>query len=340
MAHMVDRMMYAGEVPWHGLGIQLPEVCDSTTLRDLVFDWNVLERPVSYETLTGERQEVKKYRALTRSDNGELLAIMPDTYGVVEYSDALSLLDAASASGETRYITAGTLAEGRRAWALATLPSQTFDVAGSELKPYLLMSTAHDGSRAIRVLFTGVYVVCNNTETAALMLAGVGPGSKAKHVPNVLTVRHTKNAAAKVQQVAGIIASARDYFGAFHETALRLANERFTVAQCADMAEALFPMSDVEAKRRRDGQHHAADGTSTSKARALIVDLFDGRQRAAACAPGTKWAALNAVTELIDHHARRRGATPGDLAEKRFEASLFGNGASMRQKAMDYLVAA
>ena len=320
MAHMVDRMVYAGAEPWHGLGRHLPAECDSDTLRDLVFDWAAVERPVF--TTEGEwgltGRPLPDYKALVRSDNGYLLSVVPASYGVVQYGAALALLDAAVKDGEARYITAGTLKKGRRAWALATVPSATFDVAGAELKPYLLLSTAHDLSRCVRVLFTATYVVCNNTESAALLAAGVTPGKKA-HISNVLQIRHTSTAQAQVDRAALLIQEARSYFGAFHEAALQLVNSRFTEGQFAEMAKRLFPDDEK-------GQ--------APKARGKVIELFQGAQRAAAHAPGTKWAAFNAVTELVDHHVNRR--TP----ETRFEGVFFGSGSVVRQQAMDLLLAA
>jgi len=337
MAHMIDRMMYAGEEPWHGLGRRLPETCDSETLRNLVFDWHAQERAVSYQGADGD-EPADDYKALVRSDNGKLLCVAPKTYGVVQYADALALLDAASASGVTKYITAATLDEGRRAFALAAIPSATFDVAGSEVKPYLLLSTSHDASLALRVHFTGVYVVCNNTLTAALGGAGVSVGGRAqtRHIPNVIMLKHTSKVSDRLAIVTRLVEQATSYFGAFHERALQLVNQRYATSEMRDLARVLFPISDKqEADRRQYGVESASH-----KAQATVVRLFDGAQRAAAPAPGTRWAAFNAVTEFVDHHARRTGATPAALAEHRFDATIFGAGAKVRQTALDLLLAA
>ena len=312
MAHRIDRMMYAGKTPWHGLGIRLPETCDSDTLRNLVFDWHVIEKPI---TVDGETWD--DYKALVRSDTGDKLCIQPKSYGVVDFSDSLALLDAASVDGRTKYITAATLDGGRRAFALATIPSATFDVAGSEIKPYLLLSTSHDGSLALRVHFTGIYVVCNNTLTAALAAAGA---TGTRYIPNVITLKHTARIKDRMTVVTRLIERAGAYFGQFHERALRLVNWRYTTADMRDLAKALFPVSD--------------------KVQNKVVSLFNGEQRARAQAPGTRWAALNAVTEYIDHHARRRGSDERTLAEHRFEATMFGAGAKVRQQALDMLLAA
>jgi phage/plasmid-like protein (TIGR03299 family) len=335
MAHMIDRMMYSGEVPWHGLGIPLPEAASLEDLRNLVFDWDAIERPVYVQ---GEQDfdDVPRYKAIVRSDNRKVLCIMPHTYGVVQYITACTVLDAAAKDGAARFITAGTLDEGRRAWALATIPSAEFEVAGSPVKPYLLMSTAHDGSLAMRFHFTPVYVVCNNTLTAALGEAGVTVGQKArtKHLPNVIMLKHTKNVNDRLTVARALVEKARNYFGTFNETALRLVNERFTTASMKELARELFPVPDDKAGTKEEAATHAF------KAQQKVINLFEGEQIAARQAPGTKWAALNAVTEYIDHHASRRGQTATALAESRFDAIINGTGAAIRQQAMDLLLAA
>lgn len=337
MAHMIDRMMYSGEEPWHGLGIKLPETCDADTLRNLVFDWTAQERPVFYQGPDCDLP-TSDYKALVRSDNGKLLCIAPRTYGVVQFADACDVLNAAAQDGSARFTTAGTLDEGRRAWALATIPSAEFDIAGSPVKPYLLMSTSHDGTLAIRYHFTGVYVVCNNTLTAALGDIGVKVGGKtrANHLPNVIVLKHTSGVNGRLAIAKGLIERARSYFGAFNERALVLVNQRFTNASMRELTETLFPVTPEQAERRRK---HGEESAS-HKAQDKIVRLFNGEQRAADNAPGTKWSAYNAVTEYIDHFQRRHGQTASALAEARFDSIVFGAGARIREQALTLLLAA
>lgn len=326
MAHLIDRMMYAGAVPWHGLGISLPETCDSDRLRELVFNWTADKRKLFMRNEAGATPsvEVTDYVGLVRSDNGGQLAVVSREYGVVQYADALSLLDAASVSGQTKYITAGTLDSGRRAWALATIPSATREVAGSEIKPYLLLSTSHDGTLALQCQFTPVYVVCNNTLTAAL-------GSSNK---NKISLKHTKNVTARLAVVKELVQNATAYFGAFSEQALTMARTQYSEQSFRQLVATLFP---VPAKATTAQEQF---DSAAAEAQRATLRLFQGGQKAANNAPGTTWAAFNAVTEFIDHHQRRKGADEYALAENRFAGTMFGNGAAIRQKALDMLIAA
>ena len=47
-------------------------------------------------------------------------------------------------------------------------PGHTWTIAGEQHKPYLLVTTGHDGLRSLVCMFTAVRVVCNNTLSAAL----------------------------------------------------------------------------------------------------------------------------------------------------------------------------
>ena len=308
--HMVDRMLYAGEVPWHGLGEHV-EDCTADTVREIAFPWIVERKPLYLE---GDPRPIEGFDALTRSDNGYVLTVQPKTYQVVQYQKALEVLEAAAKDGGIRFASAGTLDKGRKGWALAYIPSAEFSVAGSEVKPYLLMSTAHDGTMNAQYHFTATYVVCNNTLTAALASATDG-----------LRIRHTRNANRRIEDASALVAQARDFFGQFHQVALNLVARRMNAAQFTGFARELFPRTPAE---ERDGIQVSLHAHNVTKLYCL------GRQRAASNAPGTRWAAYNAVTEYLDHHINRR--TP----DSRFKAIMFGDGAKVRQRALETLLAA
>jgi hypothetical protein len=69
----------------------------------------------------------------------------------------------------------------------------------------------------------------------------------------------------------------------------------------------------------------------TPRAMQQVLALFEGRGRGAdlPSAKGTAYGLLNAVTEFVDHERRARGT------DYRLDSAWFGQGASIKQRAMD-----
>ena len=50
---------------------------------------------------------------------------------------------------------------------------------------------------------------------------------------------------------------------------------------------------------------------------------------------GSWWAALNGVTEYVDHSRSARGGDTAAKTESRFDSSTFGSGARLKQEALE-----
>lgn len=321
MAHLIDSLSYGGAVPWHGLGRQLPaNVTGDEMIRFAGLDWEVIPRPLAAEMHDGTLAPVAGHVALTRSDRNTVLSVVSDRYGIIQNREALTLLDAAVGEGSAVYHVAGALDEGRQVFLLAEVatPGHTWTVKGEEMKPYLLLATGHDATRALTCMFTAVRVVCNNTVSVAL----------SDEVSPRLTIRHTKNAAERVKQAAHVIARARTYFRGFSERALALAAQEITTARVREITEALFPALKV------DGRPTVTPGVE--KARAKVVALFDRQGESTdRRIAGTAWGYFNAVAAYTDHNVNRRGGDDG-----RMRAILLdGQAERIKQRALELLAA-
>jgi hypothetical protein len=78
--------------------------------------------------------------------------------------------------------------------------------------------------------------------------------------------------------------------------------------------------------------HTSARPVTESKAYVRIMQLFNGQAIGSELpgVAGTRWAMLNAVTELIDHERGRSNNT-------RMESAWFGTGAALKARAVDLL---
>jgi hypothetical protein len=78
--------------------------------------------------------------------------------------------------------------------------------------------------------------------------------------------------------------------------------------------------------------HSSARPVTESKAYVRIMQLFNGAAIGSDLpgVAGTRWAMLNAVTELVDHERGRSNNT-------RMESAWFGTGAALKARAVDLL---
>ena len=316
MAHMIDTttgaaaMAYVGRTPWHGLGAQLqPGASIEEWTAAARLGYTVLESPVLYESpASTELQRWPLRKVLHRSDTGAPLAVVSDGYRVVQPAEVMDFFRRLGELGGFELETAGALSDGRRVWALARVSDGADVVDGDTVRPYLLFGTSYDGTMATVAKFTDIRVVCNNTVVRAL---GEGNGS-------VRVLHSERFDADEVRLQLGIVAGSW---------------ERFLVQS---RALAGVPMSGTEAdefvRALLEPYHSGRLEIQDTRAYKRVLQLFNGAAIGADIpgVAGTRWAMLNAVTQLVDHERGRSDST-------RLESAWFGTGAAMKQRAVDLL---
>lgn len=319
MAHMIDTttgtaaIAYVGNTPWHGLGQALtPEASIETWTREAGLNYTVNESPVLFQTeATTAPEEFKGRKVLHRSDTGAALAVVSDGYRVVQPAEVMGFFGKLVELGGFQMETAGVLSHGRRVWALAKVNEGADIVEGDTVRPYVLLGTSYDGTMATVAKFTSIRVVCNNTITAALNRENSGT------VRVLHSERFNPDA---VRLELGIVG---DNWERFLVQSRKLSGETMDKIQADSFVTALlqpFHTSKIELNQTRGYKR--------------IFELFNG-QAIGANIPGvagTRWAMLNAVTELVDHERGRGNNT-------RMESAWFGTGAALKNRALELLSA-
>lgn len=335
MAHMIDTttgraaMAYTGTTPWHGLGQSLTPGADvDTWTREAGLGYTVLESPVQYSTpATTELQSWPARKVLHRSDTGAPLAVVSDSYHVVQPAEVMDFFRKLVDLGGFQLETAGALSDGRRVWALASVGDAAPVVDRDLVRPYLLLGTSYDGTMATVAKFTAIRVVCNNTITAAV--GGYAGGRVIKgesetttgYLRSAVRVLHSERFDADaVRLQLGIVAGAWE---SFLVQSRQLAGVPMDTLQADEfLAELLAPY------------HTSAKPLEDSKAYRRALELFNGRAIGADLpgVAGTRWAMLNAITQLVDHERGRSNNT-------RMESAWFGAGAALKARAAELLAA-
>lgn len=302
MTANVETMMYAGEVPWHGLGNKIPDGLTSIEegIKAAGLDWEVQLIPL----FTTDGREVT-HRGVERKTDSSILGVVGPRFVPLQNHEAFEWFEPFLESGEAYLHTAGSLKGGSRIWVLAKLDRDPLVVRpNDEVEKYLLLSHAHDGTLAVRVGFTPIRVVCNNT----LVMAHEHVGS------SLIRVKHSKSTKLNLEQIRETINTIDQKFNATAEQYKKLAAKSINQKDVLTYVELVF---DVAPKEER------------SKQAERLVDDVMGRIYSGMGNNGSSlWDAYNGVTEYLTWQAGRSEST-------RLDSLWFGPNANLNQKALD-----
>lgn len=309
-------MAYTGETPWHQLGNQLPAKQPIEVWAEKAgMNWTICATPVRYMTeqagTLGSIMSYDEQKVLYRSDTKAPLSVVSGRYQVVQPKAVLEFYrDLTEVSG-FELETAGVLKAGKKFWALARTGKETTLKGNDVVKGYILLATSCDGTLATTATPTTVRVVCNNTLSIALNGA-----SSAIKVPH-----NTSFDAQAVKRQLGIAVSQWDSF----MYSMKTLSER-KVKSHESMNYFLKVLCQT------DSNVGSAQGLTNERALKKVQALYDGHGRGAelSAASGTAWGLLSAVTEFVDHEKRARSQ------EYRLDSAWFGQGANLKQRALDY----
>lgn len=323
MAHMIDvvskgRASYAStQREWHGLGaLMTPKASVEEWQACAGMDYEVKRAFVRYAVSRNgavNESDLRKMDdrvVLFRTDTGDALGVVSDSYKVVQPREVLEFFREWAAMGGLTIESAGVLCGGKRYFATAKLAEGVLlDGYSDKVVPYALLSTSADGSLATECRWTTVRTVCNNTLTMACK-------GRAAH-------RTTHRSAFVASAARDAVEAAHAEFGAFMATARSLAEHQLRVQEAATLTELLLG---GESREEREKARKSAGF-------AQIMRLFQGEAQGALLesAAGTEWGWLNSVTEYVDHHAKARND------ENRAVSALWGAGERLKGRAMELL---
>jgi len=305
MAHMVETMAYAGEVPWHGLGVPVSNDLTPVQMMEKAgVDWNVREVE-SFIEFDGKRMATGQ-KSLVRETDGRILTNVGENWKPVQNEDAFNFFTEYCMSGDMEMHTAGSLKDGQMVWALAKVKGDFEIFGGDRVESYLLFSNPHQYGKSIDIRFTPIRVVCNNTLTLSLDM----------NAERSVRVGHrVEFDATEVKTALGI---ASDKLNTYKDMAEFLGKKKFTTDSYIEYLNTVFPRT---ADKRVQGKGLSLETLSRNAKQAY--DVID-TQPGAEFAQGTWWQAFNSVTFITDH-------VQGRNEDNRLYSSWFG-GNQVRKK--------
>lgn len=304
MAHLIETIAYAGEVPWHGLGKEVPaDLSPEQMLKTADLDWTVDKVP-TYIDVNGVKTATNRY-ALVRSSDNSILDVVTNEWNPVQNQEAFEFFNDFVHNGDMEMHTAGSIKNGQVIWALAKIKDGFELFNGDEVKGYLLFTNPHKFGQSIDIRFTPIRVVCNNTLTLALD----------QKVNNSYKCNHRKSFNGDVaKEMLGI---AKDKLQMYKDMAQFLGSRRYSEEKVKEYFSTIFPtLSKEEGKISRNA----------IQAMDVLV-----KQPGAKFAEGSWWQPFNAVTFMTDHLLGRTNET-------RIQSAWFGPNKSLKLKALEKAV--
>lgn len=271
--------------------------------------------------------------ATYRTDENIPLGIVKDKYTIVQNINAFNFFNDAIGKDKAIWQTAGLFDNGKRIFVSAKLPNNIL-VNGDPVENYLVFVNGHDGSTGVKILFTPIRVICENTLNAAINTSS-----------NYISFRHTKSVHDNIdiaKEILGICTQKThmlsQYYNKLHKikiddkTAQTIFSKVILTENEIDNINSMgYTVNDIVIKRWR-----ALDDTGISTRKANILQeindyYFDGIGQREIL--GTAWGAYNAITGYYSNVDNAEGT-------KRMDSLLFGDKSRKIEKTMNILLAA
>ena len=312
MAHNINensRVFTVGKA-WHGLGtIVESEQTSSNAIKLAKLDYNVkMVDLFQGETLSG-LLKVNDHKAIIREDTRDILGITTPKYQIVQNTNAFSFFDTVVGEGQAIYHSAGALGKGQRIWILAKLPNDIIVNNDDVVEKYLCLTNSHDGKSALRMYFTPIRVVCENTLNMSM-----------QDGKNGISIRHTGNINMKVDEARRILGISINYYNQFEQIVKNMESKA---------------MQEDELNKYFDNVLGINDDKETSTRKSNIKDelftLFENGKGQKLGNKHSLWKGYNAITEYVDHFRTVKNLKEDQT--NKLSSIWFGSGAKMKEKA-------
>jgi phage/plasmid-like protein (TIGR03299 family) len=319
MAHEIEfvdgiaQMAYVGQVPWHGLGKEVPaDLTPEQMLEAAGLNWEVKKYPTFAVLDENDPDSVIEtgQSALVRMKDKKMLDVVSDDWNPVQNAEAFEFFNEFVMAGDMEMHTAGSLKNGQIVWGLAKVKESFELFKGDQIDSYLLFSNFHKYGFSTDVRFTPIRVVCNNTLTLSLN----------SRVERMAKISHRKQfVASDVKDMLGI---ATDKLQKYKEMAQFLGSKKAKTENIIEYFERIFPLANATVEDKAEGKRSKNANIALS-----IVDTQPGAEYA----QGSWWQPFNAVTFMTDH-------VIGRSTDSRIQSAWYGYNKGLKTKALELAV--
>jgi phage/plasmid-like protein (TIGR03299 family) len=250
---------------------------------------------------------------------GKVLGVVGRSYQVHQMEEAFRFGDNIVDDGQAKWERAGVFRGGSQAFGCMELAHLDISVPGddSPIKPYLLIVNSFDGSSPVLGVLAYIRPVCVNTFMAA----------KGTATSYRFAIRHVGSLDGRILQAREAIGIAFKHTEEVKQLVTRLATASIVDEQVREIfSKKVWPISDDVPEGRLE-----AHLSTRAFENYLTSPTLEGIR-------GTKWGALNAVTEFVDHIADYKGRKVNDADSVKGNSILFGQGQMRAERALAALL--
>jgi len=229
---------------------------------------------------------VENTNIVTRDDTNYPFGPVTDTFAPVLNAQLGEIIEAVLGETNVKLETLISLKHGALISALVYL-DEPYSVAGDDTQtyPFFSLSNAHDGSAALRALFTAIRIVCWNTYSGAL--------ASAERDHSLYTFRHVGNVAERIEEAKNVLSNLRADNAEWRELADDLFKLPARAAEVKTFTELFLAAPPA-------GTYSDRVAANIDRDRAIFTKLYE-ESYTTESHRGTALGLVDAAVEYLDH---------------------------------------
>lgn len=267
---------------WDSVGYNVENAKDlEQVLTASGLDYDVVKKPVFTRDNAGHDLLLPNRFVTTRPEEDGTLHtydVVSDKFEVVQNRDAFDFVN--FMGSDVKFVKAGETKSGM-VFIIGALPE--VNILGDAFTPYVLFRNGFSGKVKITACICPLRIVCQNQFNFSF-----------NNAQNAVTVRHVRNAEAKLEEAKQVLKMSADYMVRLNEEAEKYASLKMNEFQIKRVTDMLFPipkdanevmnafkLKRLEEQRARFISAHNADDNANFR--------------------NTAWGLINAYTDFITH---------------------------------------
>lgn len=269
---------------WHSVAtvFDTPPASAEEAMERAGLNWGVELRPLAYRNTDKEWDTYKGMHAVVRTDSDEPLGAVTKHYRTVSNAQAFEFADSLVDSGQAVFESAFELRDGKSIGLTMALPD-TIMAAGDEHRPYLLLSTSHDGKGAVVGGVSMLRMACLNQFNGRLASA-----------KNRFSMRHSTKSKVRLEHAKEALQAVLTYQSAYQEDMDKLASTKVDLNKQIDVLDRFM--------KKEQG---ITEGVA-AETRNMLPIILEVSSTIPEELKGTGYGFLNGLTEYFQHFKRYR----------------------------------